>query len=125
MIDAIGDLPIDQHGAPLRFPRISRRDARGTIILTANQSFGPWGEVWGHPLIATAILDRVLQHRVVINIKGESSRLREKQKAGWLSKPEPPLASSPRGGAFSSIESDPFSIIVDIQEFREPKLNRS
>jgi DNA replication protein DnaC len=93
IIDEIGDIPIDPHGAHLFFQLISRRYERGAIILTANQSFGPWGEVFSHPTIATAILDRLLHHRVVINIKGDSSRLREKQKAGLLRKPEPPRAS--------------------------------
>jgi DNA replication protein DnaC len=93
IIDEIGYLPIDQHGAHLFFQLISRRYERGSIILTANQSFGQWGEVFGNPIIATAILDRLLHHSVVINIKGESYRLREKQKAGLLKKPEASLAS--------------------------------
>ena len=88
----MGDIPIDQHGAHLFFPRISRRYERGAIIRTANQRFGQWGEVFGNPILATAILDRLLHHRVVINIKGASYRLREKQKAGLLRKPEPPSA---------------------------------
>jgi DNA replication protein DnaC len=93
IIDEIGYIPIDQHGAHLFFQLISRRYERGAIILTANQSFGQWGEVFGNAVIATAILDRLLHHSVVINIKGESYRLREKQKAGLLKKPEPSLAS--------------------------------
>jgi DNA replication protein DnaC len=118
IIDEIGDIPIDQHGAPLFFQLISRRDERGSIVLTSNQSFGQWGEVFGNAVIATAILDRLLHHSVVINMKGESSRLREKQKAGLLKKPEPSLASYPRGGDFLTIESGPFSIIVDTE--RQP-----
>jgi DNA replication protein DnaC len=93
MIDEIGSIPIDQHGAHLFFQLISRRYERGSIVLTSNQSFGQWGEVFGNTIIATAILDRLLHHSVVINIKGESSRLREKQKAGLLKKPEPSLVS--------------------------------
>jgi DNA replication protein DnaC len=93
IIDEIGYIPIDQHGAHLFFQLISRRYERGAIILTSNQSFGQWGEVFGNAVIATAILDRLLHHSVVINIKGESYRLREKQKAGLLKKPEPSLAS--------------------------------
>jgi DNA replication protein DnaC len=49
--------------------------------------------VFGHAIIATAILDRLLHHRVVINIKGASYRLRDKQQAGLLKKPEPSLVS--------------------------------
>jgi DNA replication protein DnaC len=93
IIDESGYIPIDQHGAHLFFQLISRRYERGAIILTANQSFGQWGEVFGNPIIATAILDRLLHHSVVVNIKGDSYRLREKQKAGLLRKPESPLAS--------------------------------
>jgi DNA replication protein DnaC len=83
----------DQHHAHLFFQLISRRYERGSIALTSNQSFGQWGEVLGNAIIATAILDRLLHHSVVINIKGESYRLREKQKAGLLKKPEPSLVS--------------------------------
>ena len=86
MIDEIGYIPIDRHGAPLFFQLISRRYERGAIILSANQSFGQWAEVFGDPIVASAILDRLLHHSHVINIKGDSYRLREKQKAGLLKK---------------------------------------
>ena len=52
--------------------------------MTSNQSLGAWGDVFGDPVIATAILDRLLHHSVTINIKGESYRLREKLKAGLI-----------------------------------------
>jgi DNA replication protein DnaC len=93
IIDESGDIPIDQHGAHLFFQLISRRYERGSIVLTSNQSFGQWGEVFGNPIMATAILDRLLHPSVVIKIKGESYRLREKQKAELLKKPEPSLVS--------------------------------
>ncbi len=93
IIAAIGSMPIDPHGAHLFFQLISRRDERGAIVRTSNQRFGQWGEVFGNAVIATAILDRLLHHSVVLNSKGESSRLREKQKAGLLKKPEPSLVS--------------------------------
>jgi DNA replication protein DnaC len=86
IIDEIGYIPIDRHGAHLFFQLISRRYERGAIILTANQSFGQWAEVFGDPIVASAILDRLLHHSHVINIKGDSYRLREKQKAGLLKK---------------------------------------
>jgi DNA replication protein DnaC len=93
IFDEIGYIPIDQHGAHLFFQLISRRYERGSIVLTSNQSFGQWGEVFGNPIIATAILERLLHHSVVINIKDESYRLREKQKAGLLKKPDLTLMS--------------------------------
>lgn len=84
IIDEIGYLPIDSQGANLFFQLISRRYERGPMILTSNQTFGSWGEVFGDRVIASAILDRVLHHSITVNIKGDSYRLREKLKAGLL-----------------------------------------
>jgi hypothetical protein len=47
-----------------------------------------WGEVFGDKVIATAILDRLLHHSIIVNIKGESYRLKEKRKAGLLARSE-------------------------------------
>lgn len=86
IIDEIGYVPVDQHGAHLLFQLISRRYERGSIILTSNRGFGQWGEIFGDTIIATAILDRLLHHSIVINIKGESYRLKEKLRSGLLKK---------------------------------------
>lgn len=77
-------IPIDRHGANLFFQLVSRRYERGAIILTSNQSLGAWSDVFGDPVIATAVLDRLLHHSITVNIRGESYRLREKLKAGLL-----------------------------------------
>ncbi len=87
IIDEIGYLPIDGLGASLFFQLISRRYEKGPMILTSNQTFGAWGEVFGDRVIATAILDRLLHHAVTLNIRGNSYRLKEKLKAG-LVRPE-------------------------------------
>lgn len=89
VIDEIGYLPIDRQGANLFFQLISRRYERGPMILTSNQSFGSWGDVFGDRVIATAILDRLLHHAVTINIRGNSYRLKEKLKAGLIRVEEP------------------------------------
>jgi DNA replication protein DnaC len=92
IIDEIGYIPIDRHGANLFFQLVSRRYERGAIILTSNQSLGAWGDVFGDPVIATAVLDRLLHHSITVNVRGESYRLREKLKAGLLKSkldPEP------------------------------------
>ena len=89
LVDEIGYLPIDQAGANLFFQLISRRYERGPVILTSNQSFGSWGEVFGDRVIATAILDRVLHHSITINIRGNSYRLKDKLKAGLVRTEEP------------------------------------
>lgn len=90
IVDEIGYLPIERQGANLFFQLISRRYERGPMILTSNQSFGAWGEVFGDRVIATAILDRLLHHATTINIKGNSYRLKEKVKAGLVRPEETP-----------------------------------
>ena len=89
IVDEIGYLPIDRNGANLFFQLISRRYEKGPMILTSNQSFGAWGEVFGDRVIATAILDRVLHHAITINIRGNSYRLKDKLKAGLVRAEEP------------------------------------
>jgi DNA replication protein DnaC len=84
IIDEIGYLPIERQGANLFFQLISRRYERGPMILTSNQSFGAWGDVFGDRVIATAILDRLLHHAVTLNIRGNSYRLKDKLKAGLV-----------------------------------------
>ena len=84
IVDEIGYLPIDRGGANLVFQLISRRYERGPMILTSNQSFGSWGEVFGDRVIATAILDRILHHAITVNIRGNSYRLKDKLKAGLV-----------------------------------------
>jgi DNA replication protein DnaC len=83
IIDEIGYLP-NRAGANLFFQLISRRYERGPMILTSNQSFGSWGEVFGDRVIATAVLDRILHHAITLNIRGNSYRLKDKLKAGLV-----------------------------------------
>ena len=89
VVDEIGYLPIDRLGANLFFQLVSRRYEKGAILITSNQSLTVWGEVFGDRVIATAILDRLLHHSTIVNIKGESYRLKEKRKAGLLTRSEP------------------------------------
>jgi DNA replication protein DnaC len=84
IVDEIGYLPIERTGANLFFQLISRRYERGPMILTSNQSFGAWGDIFGDRVIATAILDRILHHAITINIRGNSYRLKDKLKAGLV-----------------------------------------
>lgn len=81
IIDEIGYLPFDRQGANLFFQLISKRYEKNSIILTSNKGFGDWGEIFSDNVIASAILDRLLHHCTVINIKGESYRLKERKKA--------------------------------------------
>ena len=90
LIDAFGKAVIERQGANLFFQLISRRYEKGPMILTSNQSFGSWSEVFGNRVIATAILDRVLHHAIPMNIRGNSYRLKDKLKAGLVRSAETP-----------------------------------
>jgi DNA replication protein DnaC len=94
IIDEMGYLPLDELGATIFFQLISARYQRGSIVLTSNKSYGDWGSIFGDPIIATAILDRLLHHSTTINIRGESYRLKERRRAGLLPRPDdqPPPA---------------------------------
>lgn len=86
IIDELGYLPLNRLEASLFFRLVSRRYERASLIVTSNKSFLDWGEVFGDAVLATAVLDRLLHHATTLNIKGESYRLREKRKAGLLSR---------------------------------------
>jgi DNA replication protein DnaC len=77
IVDEIGYLPITPGGANLFFQLVNARYEKGAMILTSNRGFAEWGEVFGDPVVATALLDRLLHHAVVVQIEGASYRLRE------------------------------------------------
>ncbi|MDF3156388.1 IS21-like element helper ATPase IstB [Mesorhizobium sp. XAP10] len=86
IIDELGYLPFEANAAHLFFQLVSQRYERGSILITSNRSVGEWGSVFGDPVVATAILDRLLHHSTVITIRGDSYRLREKRRSGLLQK---------------------------------------
>lgn len=75
-MDEIGYLPITSGGANLFFQLVNARYEKGAMILTSNRGFAEWGETFGDPVVATALLDRLLHHAVVVQIEGASYRLR-------------------------------------------------
>ena len=79
IIDEIGYLPMDIQGANLFFQLIAKRYEKSTTIFTSNKPFSQWNEVFSDVTIAAAILDRVLHHCNVVNIKGDSYRLKERK----------------------------------------------
>jgi len=84
IVDELGYLPFEPSAAHLFFQLVSRRYERGSLLLTSNRSVGEWGTVFGDPVVATAILDRLLHHSQVVTIRGDSYRLREKRRAGLI-----------------------------------------
>ena len=82
VMDEFGIWPYDREADTAFYTLVSARYERGSIILTSNKGFGEWGVLLGDTVIASAILDRLLHHSHVLNIRGESYRLREKRHAG-------------------------------------------
>jgi DNA replication protein DnaC len=76
VIDELGYLPMDATSAHWIFQVVSRRYERGSIVLTSNRGFGDWGAVFADGVVATAILGRLLDHATVVNIRGQSYRMR-------------------------------------------------
>jgi len=76
IVDEIGYLPITPGGANLFFQLVNARYEKSAMILTSNRGFAEWGEVFGDPVVATALLDRLLHHAIVVQIEGASYRLR-------------------------------------------------
>jgi DNA replication protein DnaC len=97
VIDEVGYLPFDNLAATMLFQLVSARYEKGSIILTSNKGFNQWGEVFSDPIIATAILDRLLHHAHVINIRGDSYRIKNQRRSGMLGSPygRPEKATNP------------------------------
>jgi DNA replication protein DnaC len=102
IVDEIGYLPVTPGGGNLFFQLVNARYEKGAMILTSNRGFAEWGEVFGDPVVATALLDRLLHHATVVQIEGSSYRLRqhadlvpEPMRSKALNQP-PPLTPQPK-----------------------------
>src|SRR4030095_5993385 len=102
VIDEMGYLPLDDMGATIFFQLVSARYERGSIIVTSNKSYSEWDSIFGDPIIATAILDRLLHHSTTINIRGESYRLKDRRRAGLLPRSEQDAPPHPIAPALTS-----------------------
>ena len=80
IVDEIGYLPLSREESNLFFQFVSSRYEKRSTIYTSNKSFSEWGEILGDSVMASAVLDRILHHCTVINIKGESYRLKDRRK---------------------------------------------
>jgi len=79
VIDELGFMPIDKHGADLLFQVISQRYEQGAIILTTNKTFKTWPSIFNNDSVVTsAILDRLLHHAETVTIQGKSYRMKDR-----------------------------------------------
>lgn len=81
IIDELGFVPLSKTGAELLFEIISQRYERGSIIITSNLPFDEWTEVFGSERLTGAILDRLTHHVHILEMNGESFRLRQSRTA--------------------------------------------
>jgi len=78
ILDELGYLPIDKHGANLLFQIISQRYEKGSIIITSNRAFNQWPEIFNNDsMLTSAILDRLLHHAETMIIEGKSYRMKD------------------------------------------------
>ena len=88
IVDELGFVPLSKTGAELLFEVFSQRYERGSTLITTNLPFDEWTEVFGSERLTGALLDR-LTHRVhILEMNGESYRLRESRRALTLSIPD-------------------------------------
>jgi DNA replication protein DnaC len=78
VIDEVGYIPLEADAANLFFQLISSRYERASVIVTSNKPFGRWGEVFGDDTVAAAMIDRLVHHAEVVNLKGDSYRLKDR-----------------------------------------------
>jgi DNA replication protein DnaC len=78
VVDEVGYIPFEAEAANLFFQLVSSRYERASVIVTSNKPFGRWGEVFGDPVVAAAMIDRLVHHADVISLKGDSYRLKDR-----------------------------------------------
>ncbi|MBK9723699.1 MAG: IS21-like element helper ATPase IstB [Candidatus Lutibacillus vidarii] len=78
VIDEVGYIPFEPEAANLFFQLVSSRYERASLIVTSNKPFGRWGEVFGDDVVAAAMIDRLVHHADVINLRGDSYRLKDR-----------------------------------------------
>ena len=107
VVDEIGYLPISRTGAMLFFQLMARRYEHASTVLTSNKSFAEWGEIFGDEVMAAALIDRLVHHCHIVNIRGNSYRMRHHQDLHRaLGTPRHPPARSPQRTARSASTSE-------------------
>ena len=99
VVDEVGYLPVTRQGATLFFQLIAARYERCSTVLTSNKGFEEWGQVLGDEVMAAAMLDRLLHHAHIVNIRGNSYRLRHRTDLTKVFRPraEPAKAAEEAG----------------------------
>lgn len=105
IIDEVGYVPLDPVVSYFVFSLVCRRYEKGSMIWTSNKGFGEWASVFADDEVLTAaILDRLLHHGTVVNIRGQSYRLRDKLRAGTIHNPERTLRPDTQSQTLRSLD---------------------
>lgn len=87
IIDELGYLPVNKEQANLLFQVIAKRYENQSTLITSNLNFGQWDQTLGNDSTLTAaLLDRLLHHSHILQFKGKSYRLKDKQRSGVIDK---------------------------------------
>ena len=78
-VDEIGYLPVNQDGAALFFQLIDARHEKASTVLTSNKGFEDWGGMLGDEVMAAALIDRLVHHCHIVNIRGNSCRMKDRR----------------------------------------------
>jgi DNA replication protein DnaC len=107
ILDELGFTPLNKVVADHIFRIVSERYERGAIIATSNKPFELWGEIFAAPILATAVLDRLVHHTHIIPIVGDSYRTRDRRRPPIEPSTSPSPSSRPRGGRKSGPPTHP------------------
>ena len=116
VIDEVGYIPFEPEAANLFFQLVSARYERASLIVTSNNPFGRWGEVFGDDVVAAAMIDRLVHHAEVVALKGDSYRLKDprpRSLRGRYRRPRLTSINNQRWSHFQSAQLVPFSVGID------------
>ena len=82
VLDELGFTPLDRILADAFYRIVASRYERASVIVTSNKSFESWGESFPDPVIASAVLDRLVHHAHLVPIVGESYRMKNHRRKG-------------------------------------------
>ncbi len=80
VVDEVGYIPFDPDAVSLFFQLVSSRYEQSSLIVSSNKSFSAWAEIFGDAVAVEAMVDRLVHHSHIISLKGDSYRLKDKQK---------------------------------------------
>ena len=90
IIDELGFVPLSTTGAELLFEVFSQRYERGSVLVTTNLPFDEWTEVFGSERLTGALLDRLTHHVHILEMNGDSYRLKHSRQSAASQPPEKP-----------------------------------